>query len=129
MNVSIDSYDLCGGALTGSISELRQRVTRFIDIILSLGTANPYLLDRGDRQTQITFNVTYNHASIKEADLFIFNRENTIPQAGDIEIVSTHGTTSKLLENGLLIDHHLISQIGTTTVHSYHLTGGRLTTG
>ncbi len=126
MLISIGSYDLCDGTFLGgvAVSDLRLRFTRGIEIVQELGTIDPVTYDRGTRRLDLSFTVHRSHASIKDAELFIGNHENAVPQSGAIKITSGGITTTVYVLSGFIVDIQLVRQIGSTTSHSYQIVGG-----
>jgi hypothetical protein len=130
MLASIASFQLADGTLTGGagLSDFRMRAQRVFDVVIPLRQANPVPLDRLLRKFDLTFTVKRVHASIKASEQYIQSHEATVPQSGSVTLISASGATWFLL-NGVLISHELITEIGATTYHSYHIIGGPLSIG
>ncbi len=125
MLISIRDYPICGGTLSGGVAatDLRLRFSRSIEVVQGLGAVNPTLYDRGTRTIDLSFTVTRNHGTIESADVFIAKHERSIPQSGPVKLETMSGSVA-YVTNGVLVDFQLINQIGSTTSHSYHITGG-----
>ncbi len=126
MVISIGDYDFCDGSfdVNVAVSDLRMRFTRGIEVVQTLGAINPTTYDRGTRRLELSFTIHRVHASIKDAELFIGNHENAVPQSGTIKIVTTGISTSAYLLSGFLVGIQLVRQIGLSTSHSYRIVGG-----
>ena len=127
---SINDIPLADGTLSGgyALSEIRVNVQRIFDVVVELGEPNPVPFERSVRQTIFDFQVTRVHASISEAEEFIFDHDADIPSSGPVKFTATDGLGIRYLINARLITHQLIKYIGKTTTHSYHIEGGRLWT-
>ncbi len=125
MLIAIGSYDLCDGTIGRGIAatDLRLRFTRAIEVVQALGTATPGTYDRGTRTIDLSFTVVRVHSSAKEAEIFIAKHDDTVPDSGVVALTTTGGEVA-FIENGILVEMQLISQIGATTFHSYRITGG-----
>ncbi len=125
MLIAIGSYPLCNGTLEGGMSagDMRLRFTRAIEVVQPLGEGTPATYDRGTRTIDLSFTVARVHVSIKESEVFIAKHDATVPDSGVVAITTTAGEVA-FIENGILIDFQLQSQIGSTTFYHYHITGG-----
>jgi hypothetical protein len=130
MLASIASFPLANGSLSGGfgLSDFRMRVVRVFDVVAPLGQADPVPIDRTVRKFDLTFTVKRMHSNIKASEQYIQDHEATVPQSGTVTLISNSGATWFLL-NGVLISHELITEIGATTYHSYHIVGGPLNFG
>ncbi len=135
MLCSIDDYFLADGTLENgfSLSGLRFRITRIFDVVIPIGEVSPVLYDRNKRRADISFNVQRVHASIKDAEIYINEHEETVPRTGDIKLyVSVYGITIgtpvALVVNGSLLSQELVREIGAFTEHAYNITGSLLFT-
>ncbi len=125
MLISIGFYDLCDGTLEGGVAatDLRLRFTRGIEVVQELGEETPVTYDRGTRTLDLSFTVARVHSSIKEAEVFIVKHNDTVPNTGVIALTTANGTVA-FITNGIIIELDLITQIGATTYHNYHIVGG-----
>ncbi len=126
MLISIGEYDLCDGTFAGGVaaSDLRLRFTRGIEVVQPLGEDDPVTFDRGTRRLDLSFTIHRNHASIKDAELFIGNHENAVPQTGAIKLTIGIFGINQFIISGFLVSIQLIQQIGSTTSHNYKIVGG-----
>jgi|SRR5882724_971614 len=85
--------------------------------------------DRGNRKTEVTFDVTRVFADQVTAESFILMHETTFPAQGLVTFlagVSGKQTASRFLKNAV-VESVASSIIGCTTRHSYRITGGIMT--
>jgi hypothetical protein len=125
MLASIAVFQFADGTLAGGValSDFKMRVQRVYDVVIPLRQADPVPIDRILRKFDLTFTVKRCHASIKASEQYIQDHETTVPQTGDVNLFTTRGT-QYTLENGAVLSHELIQEIGSTTFHSYHVIGG-----
>lgn len=127
MLVSLGSYVLCDGTLSGgvAISELRCRGDRLFDFVIPVGDDNPIALNRVTTTIDLSFVVKRVLHDVRTAEKFILTLDNNIPAAGTITLTTTGPSPStRVIANGFLIDHTLLMESGATLFHQYHLTGG-----
>ncbi len=126
MLVSIGSYAICDGTLSGgvAIGQLRYQVARLIDVVAPIGVANPVLFDRVGRKTTIDFTVQRTHSDAGDAESFIANLDLELPSIGDVKITTTSGGVGYL--QSAKVTQHNSQQIGATTTTSYTIVGGQI---
>jgi hypothetical protein len=123
MLVSIGSYDICDGTLSGgvAIGQLQLKVDRITDVVIPIGEADPVLFDRVGRTSDITFQVERVHADWDTASAFLLDLDGAIPSIGIVLLVFDSGSRS--IPNAL-IRSHSSSQVGATTRTVYNISGG-----
>lgn len=138
MLVSIASYDIADGTLSGgvAISDLRAVLDRIFDIVTPIGSGSgsgsgsgpcgqsgwlPVAYDRLITKCDFTFLVKRVHADLAASDAFILGLECTLPRRGTVVLTGAGGTLT--ISDGCLVSHALQQQIGATTFHSYHIIG------
>lgn len=124
MTVTIAGYSLCNGTRSGgvAISDSRPRGDRVFDTALPLDS--PFVVfDRRCHKFDFTFIVRRVFGCIGEAEQFILMLDFNLPDSGGIVFRTTSGTT-RVIPNGVVIDHALVLQSGATTFHQYHIAGG-----
>ncbi len=89
------------------------------------------LIDRQKRRLEISFNVQRVQPSIKDAENYINDHEETIPRTGDIKLLAMPSMAGPpgvvaLVVNGSLLSQELVRQIGSFTEHSYQIVGSPL---
>lgn len=131
MFVSIDSYPLTDGTVSGgfAISAMRVSVERIFDIAIPIGAINPQVYDRDIHKTVVDFEVTRLHASFTAADLYVADHDAAIPSSGTVLFFPTSGPVSpssnaRFLLHAALISHRLVRLNGKATTHAYHIEGG-----
>ena len=127
MLVSIGSYEICNGTLSGgvAVSDLHLTSDRLFDFVVPVGEVDCILLDRIQSKTELTFVVKRTHANKGVAEAFILQLDTNIPSSGTITLTTSGPTPdTRLIENGFVMDHELIQEQGATTYHQYHVTGG-----
>lgn len=136
MQVSIDSYPLTDGTLSGgfALSEMRVNVQRIFDVVVPIDAINPECYDRDIRKTVVDFQVTRLHASFAAADIYVADHDAAIPSSGPVLFLPTSGPFSpasnvRFLIHARLISHQLVKLNGKATTHAYHIEGGRFNTG
>jgi hypothetical protein len=127
MLVSIGTYDICDGTLTGgvAVSELRLKADRLFDFVVPIGEVDCTLFDRVITTTDVTFIVKLTHASKKASEVFILQLDTNIPTTGTVTFTTTGPSPdTRVIPNGFVLDHSLIQEQGATTFHQYHIVGG-----
>jgi len=112
-------------------TRLRFRVRRLIQVQEVFRGEEVTTLDRGNRQTTATFEITRTFGTQDEADVFVLEHEETIPSSGLVSFAAYKQNGQKVvryLAAGKLETHELIEQIGVTTRHQYTITGGTIQT-
>lgn len=130
MLVSIGGYSLCDGTLAGGValSDLNFNVNRTFDLIDPLQQAAPVALNRTNRMIDVTFIVRRTLNSIGDAEKFILNLEDIIPQSGPIVITAGWVSPSPAtIPNGVLLSHSLVLHNGSLMFHQYRIAGGPIT--
>ncbi len=94
----------------------------------TLQSQSPVLIDRNKKRAEISFNVQRTHDSIKDAENYINDHEETIPRTGDIKLLAMPSIALPtgvvaLVVNGALLSQELVRQIGSFTEHSYQIAG------
>jgi hypothetical protein len=133
MLVSIGSYALCDGTRTGGVgvTRLRFRVLRKIQTAMIFRAEEVETFDRGNRETEVTFQVSRTFANQEAADVFILQHETTLPSVGIVTFTAFLPNGQKVvryLAGGKVRSHELVEQIGVTTRHQYSITGGTIQT-
>ena len=127
MLVSIGAYEICDGTNTGGrfVSDLRLKADRLFDFVVPVDDFDVVLFDRVNTSVDVTFIVKRTHASLTEAETFIVQLDNNLPTSGDVTFTTTGPSPStRVIPNGYLLDHQLLSENGATTYHQYHMLGG-----
>ena len=127
MLISIGSYDICDGTLTGgvAVSDLRLKADRLFDFVVPIGDVDCLLFDRVITTTDATFIVKRTHASRTASEAFILQLDSNIPTTGTVTFTTTGPSPdTRVIPNGFLLDHSLIQEDGATTYHQYHISGG-----
>lgn len=85
----------------------------------------PVIFDRACRKGDVAFLVKRVHANLADAEAFILQLDNNVPDSGEI-IFTTTGPSpaTRTIPNGVLLDHSLVQHLGSTTFHQYHVAGG-----
>ncbi len=128
MRVSIASYDICDGSLSGGVAvgNARFQMDRVFDVVIPVSELNPELFDRVCRKSTFTFTVQCVHADAQAAELFIMDLDAALPSTGTVTITATDGTT-RTIPNGFVLNHQ--SQLnGATSSTTYTIVGGQPTT-
>lgn len=107
------------------LSELVINGQRSTQIADGIGWTDVDVYDRGNRQTEITFNVTKLHASVNDAEIYIAEHEGNIPGRGNVFLTFSNRSIKRWLENAVIsvVQSRLR---GSTTFHSYQIIGGRI---
>lgn len=127
MLVSIGTYDICDGTLTGgvAVSELRLKADRLFDFVVPIGALDCTLFDRVTTTTDVSFIVKLTHATKKTAEAFILQLDDILPTSGTVTFTTTGPSPdSRSIPNGFVLDHSLIQEQGATTYHQYRIVGG-----
>lgn len=121
------TFELADGTLAGgfALSDLRIRMDRNFELVLPLESTDPELLDRPQRKTVITFNVTRAHNSIGDAEAYITAHEDLLPQQGLAKFITGNGGVYYSLASEI-VSHQLGRELGKTTMHTYEIIGGPL---
>ncbi len=96
-----------------------------------LQSQSPVLIDRQKRRLELSFNVQRVQPSIKDAENYINDHEETIPRTGDIKLLAMPSMAGPpgvvaLVVNGSLLSQELVRQTGSFTEHSYQIVGSPL---
>ncbi len=137
MLVSIGSYDLCDGTLSGgvAISALNVENRHVFDEVSPIDVLppatpadviSPVIFDRTCATTNITFLVKRVHADLDAADQFILDLDGNIPEGlENVVFTTTEPSPSTVtIPNGVVVEHSLQVQAGATTIHQYTILGG-----
>jgi hypothetical protein len=129
MLVSIGTYAICDGTLAGgvAISGLLLKSDRLFEFVIPIGDSEVYALnfDRVNSKTDLTFTVGRTWGSVALAETFILQLDTLLPSTGVITLTTTGPSPdTRVIENGVVMDHTLISESGATTFHKYHIVGG-----
>jgi len=127
MLVSIGTYAICNGTLTGgvAVSDLRFKADRLFDFVVPVGDVDSVMFDRVCTTFDAFFMVQRSHATIALSEAFILQLDSNIPTSGIITFTTTGpGAFTRTIPNGYLVDHELIQEMGATTFHQYHISGG-----
>lgn len=127
MLVSIGSYEICNGTLSGgvAISDLRLRSDRLFDFVVPVGDVDCTLIDRITSVIDLIFAVSRTHSSQALSEQFILQQDTLLPTSGTITFTTTGPSPdTRLIPMGFIVDHQLIDEHGCTTIHQYHITGG-----
>ncbi len=128
MLVSIGTYDICDGSLSGGVAvgNGRLQLDRVFDIVVPIAELNPELFDRVCRKSTFTFTVQIAHDSAAVAELFVLDLDSSLPSTGTVTVTATDGTT-RTIPNGFVLNHQ--SQLnGATSSTTYTIVGGQPTT-
>jgi hypothetical protein len=131
MLISIGNYALCDGTRTGGVgvTRLRFRVLRKIQTALIFRAEEVETFDRGNRETEVTFEVSRTFLNQEAADVFILQHETTLPSVGIVTFTAFLPNGQKVaryLAGGKVRSHELVEQIGVTTRHQYSIVGGTI---
>jgi hypothetical protein len=127
MLVSIGSYSICDGTLTGgvAVSELRLRLDRLFDFVVPIGDVDSTLLDRVNSTLDASFTVKRTFSDVRAAEKFILQLDATLPVSGTVTFTTTGtGAFTRTIPDGFIVDHALLLENGATCFHQYHLIGG-----
>lgn len=129
MLAKIDTYFLADGTLAGGValSGLRIQFQRVHDVFVPIGGPSRKYIPRNVTRTTIDFSVTRNHADIAAAEEFILDHNNSLPVTGEVMLLSSSGFVTASIPRGRLFSHRLNTEIGSTTMHAYHVEGGTFT--
>ena len=128
MLVSIGSYDICDGSLSGGVAvgNGRLQLDRIFDVVIAIDELNPELFDRVCRKSTFTFTVQRTFSDAATAELFVLDLDVSIPSTGTVTITATDGTP-RTIPNGFVLNHQS-SLIGATATTTYSIVGGQPTT-
>jgi hypothetical protein len=127
MLVSIGTYAICDGTLTGgvAISDLRLRSDRLFDSVVPVGDVALTFFDRITSTTDVTFIVQRTFGSVRTAEKFILQLDTLLPASGALTFTTTGPSPdSRVIPNGFVLEHSLLQEQGATTFHQYHVVGG-----
>lgn len=129
MKIKIENFWL---AEAGQLSpdSLRVNGRRSIQIAALLRAEASKTFNRKNTVTTISFSITREHASFREAESYMIEHEAGIPASGIVEFIchdENGGESSFYLDTGFLETSEAYS-IGVSTIHSYTIVGGRITT-
>ncbi len=137
MIVAIGDYVLCDGTLSGGVAISALRVDNRhvfdevipIDVLPPMTPADvisPVIFDRTCAIANITFLVKRVHADLNAAETFILELDVNIPEGVNIVTFTTSEPSSSTvtIPNGVVTNHSLQEQSGSTTIHQYTVAGG-----
>ncbi len=137
MLVSIGSYELCDGTLAGgvAISTLSVENRHVFDEVSPIDVLppatpadfiSPVAFDRTCAMSNITFVVKRVHSDVAAADQFILELDGNIPEGVGNVVFTTSPPSSSMvtIPNGIVVEHSLQQQTGSTTFHQYTIAGG-----
>ena len=126
MQCKIDTYELTDGTLSGgfALGQLRIRFDRVHDSVIPLGETSPVYFFRGVHKSTIDFVVVRNHGTINAAEAFIIAHDDNVPSSGTVQLISSDGAVTATIQKALIFFQQLDSEIGSTTIHAYHIEGG-----
>src|SRR5258707_748 len=128
MLVSIGSYDICDGSLSGgvAIGQARLQMDRVFDVVIPIAELNPELFDRVCRKLTFTFTVQRTHADAETSELFILDLDADIPSSGTVKLTPTSSASFRYIPNGFVVNHQS-QQNGATSITTYTIVGGQPT--
>jgi len=128
MLVSIGTYAICDGTLSGgvAIGQARVQIDRGFDVVVPLAELNAIPLDRVYRKLTFTFQVQRTHTNAGAAELFILDLDSSLPSSGTVTITPTGNGSVRYVPNGAVTTHNS-QQNGSTTTTQYTLIGGQPT--
>ncbi len=126
MTCLIDAYDVASGDFVTDIAldNLRLSVRRVYDLVIPIGGDFPVPIRMKVTKSIVDFVVTRVHDSVNAAEAFALAHNSEIPTSGPIQLISSNGTTQRYLVNARVTMNRLKSEVGATTIHSYHIEGG-----
>jgi len=125
MLVSIGTYEICDGSLSGGVAvgNGRLQLDRVFDIVVPIAELNPELFDRVCRKSTFTFAVQRIFSDAGTAELFVMDLDSDVPSIGTVTITATDGST-RIIPNGFVLNHQ--SQLnGATATITYTIVGGQ----
>ena len=133
MLINIGSYKLVDGTSQGGmgLTGLRFSVRRKIQIVEPLRSEQAEPINRANKLTTCTFSVIRNFPTQDAVDVFLLMHESDLPDSGTVTFTTftdTGGAVVRYLTSGVIESQDMSPQIGLTTVHSYTLVGGLMTT-
>jgi hypothetical protein len=133
MLISIGNYKLVDGTPSGGLglTGLRFSVRRKIQIVEPLRAEQAEPINRGNKITTCRFSVIRNFATQDTADVFLLMHESDLPDSGLVTFIAIRSNGQRVLRYltaGVIESQDMTPQIGLTTVHSYTLVGGLMTT-
>jgi|SRR5215831_2118793 len=128
MLVTIGSYDICDGTLTGgvAIGNGRVQMDRVFDVVIPVDQLDPTLFDRVCRRINFTFEVQVSHADADSAEQFILDLDGNLPSSGMVKLTPTNSTSYRYIPNGVVTTHQT-QQTGSLTATTYTIVGGQPT--
>src|SRR4051812_5642889 len=131
MLVSIGSYQICDGSLTGGVAtgQARVQMDRVFDIVVPIEELNPEVFDRVCRKLTFAFIVQRTHANAAAAELFILDLDSNIPvPTADttVKLTPTASVSYRYIPNGF-VSNHQSQQNGATSTTTYTIVGGQPT--
>jgi hypothetical protein len=111
------------------VTRLRFSVHRKIQTAEIFRAEEIETFDRGNRETEVTFEVSRTFANQEAADVFILQHETTLPSVGIVTFSAFLPNGQKVvryLAGGKVRLHALVEQIGVTTRHQYTIIGGNI---
>ncbi len=133
MLVSIGAYKLVDGTPQGGVglTGLRFTVRRRIQVVEPLRAEQAAPINRANKITTCKFSVIRNFPTQDAADVFLLMHESDLPDSGLVTFVALKSNGQRVLRRltaGVIETQDMTPQIGLTTVHSYTLVGGLMTT-
>ncbi len=128
MLVTIGSYDICDGSLSGGVAvgQARVQMDRVFDVVVPIAELNPVLFDRVCRKLTFTFMVQVAHATADACELFLLDLDSSLPSTGTVKITPTNSVDYRYVPNGFVINHQS-SNIGAMSTTQYTIVGGQPT--
>jgi len=132
MLVTIGNYNLVDGTPQGGLglTGLRFSVKRKIQIVEPLRSEQAAPINRANKLTTCTFSVIRNFPTQDAADVFLLMHESDLPDSGVVTFIALKNNGQKVLRYltaGVIQSQDMTPQVGLTTVHSYTIAGGLMT--
>lgn len=126
MLVSIGSYDICDGTVSGgvAIGQARIQMDRVFDVVVPLADINPELFDRTCRKITFTFTVQRVHADAETCELFILDLDSNLPSSGNVTLTPTNSGSLRYIPGGFVVNHQS-QQNGASSITTYTIVGGQ----
>lgn len=111
------------GAL--AVSGLRLDQVRSVQTADYIGAAFSAAFPRGNKRHTVSFQVTRIHASIADAQRFVFDHPATVPESGLLYMEPAAGV-GRWIEDAVVVEVSLVALTGLTSQWSYTLIGGEV---
>ena len=129
MVVTIGTYAVCNGTLTGGVAvgKARYAIDRLFEVVVPVGAVSPRMFDRVGRKTTFTFTVQVAHSSATAAESFVADLDTNLPSAGTVKLTLSDGSTIRYIPQGAVTLHssEVVGSLSTTT---YTIVGGPIGT-